>query len=62
MRFQVVKSTASPISPANFLVKNISGCVQIVTFSNVSLFQPLTRLRLNNSVELKGDNDSYDVV
>ena len=27
--------------------KSISGCVQIVTFTNVSLFQPLTRLRLN---------------
>ena len=31
--------------------KNISGCVQIVSFANVSLFQSLTLLRLNNSVK-----------
>ena len=33
--------------------KNISGCVQIVTFANVSLFQPLTRLRLNIASSVK---------
>ena len=44
--------------------ENISGYVQIVTFSNVSLSQPLTRLRLNIASSwiiklLFGGRDNY---